>query len=102
MTKTWTKEDITHLLSTNDKAVGRALVRLTERQTFDEQEAKDSRYKNNRGFRPCHARVGVEMAEFFTKRGYLTEKQARYWRVRDKSGTMRIAIYANQLLKIIG
>jgi hypothetical protein len=100
MTK-WTKEKIINLLHTNDKAVGRALMRLYERQTFDEREAKDVKYKNGMGFRPCHARVGVEMAEFFKKQGYLTEKQARYWRVTDRKGNMRIGIYAGQLLKLV-
>jgi hypothetical protein len=98
----WNKDKILALLSTNDKAVGRALVRLTERQTVDEQVARDVKYKNGMGFRPCHARLGVEMAEFFQKRGYLTEKQARYWRVSDRKGNMRIGIYAGQLLKLIG
>ncbi len=97
----WSKELIIKLLETNDKAVGRALLRLTERQTTDEQLEKDTKYKNGMGFRPCHARVGVEMAEFFQKKGYLTVKQARYWRVKDKKGNMRIGIYANQLLKLI-
>lgn len=101
MSKQWTKEDIVELLTNSDAAVGRALVRIRERQTQDEQNDKTTRYKNGKGFRPCHARMGVEMAEFYSARGYLTEKQARYWRVRDKTGTMRIAIYANQLLKLI-
>ena len=97
----WTKEKIIELLSTNDKAVGRALLRLYQNQTTDERIAKDVKYTNNKGFRPCHARIGVEMAEFFKARGYLSPKQAAYWRVRDKKGAMRIGIYANQLLNEI-
>jgi hypothetical protein len=31
----------------------------------------------------------------------LSPKQVAYWRVRDKSGNMRIGIYAGQLLKEI-
>ena len=98
----WNKEKIISLLSNNDKAVSRALIRLAERQTADEQEDRNTKYRNGRGFRPCHARVGVEMAEFFQKRGYLTEKQVRYWRVTDRKGNMRIGIYAGQLLKLVG
>jgi hypothetical protein len=66
------------------------------------QVAEDVKYRNFKGFRPCHARMGTSMAKFFQGRGYLTSKQAAYWRVRDKKGNMRIGIYANQLLKEIG
>jgi hypothetical protein len=98
----WTKERVVELLATNDKAVGRALLRLLQNQTSDEQVAQNVKYRNNTGFRPCHARMGTSMAEFFQSKGYLTAKQAAYWRVRDKNGNMRIGIYANQLLKEIG
>jgi hypothetical protein len=98
----WNKDRIVELLATNDKAVGRALLRLLQNQTSDEQVAEDVKYRNFKGFRPCHARMGTSMAKFFQDRGYLTAKQAAYWRVRDKKGNMRIGIYAGQLLKKIG
>ena len=98
----WTKEKIVELLETNDKAVGRALMRLNERQTADEQRDLNVKHRNNMGFRPCHAHMGSVMAEYFKKKGTLTPKQAAYWRVRDKNGNMRIGIYANQLLSCIG
>ena len=98
---THTKESILELLRTNDKAVGRALVALNERQTYSEQTDKMTKNQNGRGFRPCHARMGTSMAEFFSRNGYLSEKQARYWRAVDKSGNMRIGIYANQLLQVV-
>jgi hypothetical protein len=96
----WNKEKIVELLSKNDVAVGRALVRLNENQTADEQASEDTKYRNGMGFRPCHARMGTSMAKFYEKRGYLTKKQVDYWRARDKAGNMRIGIYANQLLKV--
>jgi hypothetical protein len=95
----WTKEKILHLLQTNDKAVGRALLRLLQNQTFDEQVAEDVKYRNHKGFTPYHARIGTSMAKQFQARGILTQKQVNYWRVRNKAGVMRIGIYANQLLK---
>lgn len=98
----WTKEKIIDLLATNDVAVARALVRLNERQTFDEQQAHDTKHRNNKGFRPCHASVGTKMAQYYQKTGKFSPKQAAYWRVRDKNGNMRIGIYANQLLSCIG
>lgn len=101
MKKTWTKAEIVSLLRNNDIAVGRALVRLNERQTFDERSDKDTKYRNGKGFRPCHARVGTSMANHFSRFGRLSPGQARYWRVTDKTGKMRIEIYANQLLSVI-
>lgn len=99
---TWTKDKIIELLTTNDVAVGRALVRLNQRQTNDEQVSQDTKHRNNMGFRPCHARMGTIMAEYFSNKGKLSPKQAAYWRVCDKNGNMRIGIYANQLLSCIG
>lgn len=93
-----TKSAIIDLLKNNDKAVARALVVLKDRQTFDEQIAKDSKYRNYRGFRPAHAKMGTSMAEFYEKHGYLSEKQITYWRREGKQG-MRIAIYWRQLIE---
>ena len=95
----WTKDQIATLLETNDKAVGRALLRLAELQTADEIDSEDTKYKNGRGFRPCHARMGTSMAKFYQKAGYLSPKQINYWRAKDKSGKSRIGIYAGQLLR---
>lgn len=94
-----TKAQIVAMLEQNDKWVARALVVLHERQTSSEQSSEVTINRNNRGFRPCHARMGSSMAKFFTKRGYLTPKQIAYWRARDKQGNMRIGIYAGQLLE---
>lgn len=96
-----TKESIANLLRTNDRAVARALVVLTERQTDDEQRDEGTKYLNGEGFRPCHARMGTSMAKFFQRRGYLTPKQTAYWRQPMKGGKMRIEIYAGQLLEVV-
>jgi len=94
------KDAIVELLRTNDKAIIRALIVLNERQTIDEQLSTTTKYQNGKGFRPCHARMGTSMAEFFTKNNYLSPKQIAYWRKPNTKGIMRIEIYANQLLKI--
>ena len=86
-----------NLIATNDKAVIRALILLNERQTSDEQNSEHTKYLNGRGFKPCHARMGTSMVKFFSARGYLSPKQIRYWRVTDKNGDMRLAIYWRQL-----
>jgi hypothetical protein len=91
------KETILHMLETDKRAVARALLVLTDRQTADEQATENTRYLNGMGFRPCHARMGTSMAKFFRRTGYLTDKQIAYWRGRDKTGAMRIGIYWKQL-----
>lgn len=95
----WTKERIVELLETNDRAVGRALVALHANQTADEQNAGVVIEANGKGFRPQHADIGSSMAKQFINNGSLSAKQIAYWRHRDAKGKMRIAIYANQLLK---
>ena len=95
---TITKQDIITLLKNNDRAVIRALIVLNERQTVDEQNSEETKYQNGRGFRPCHARMGTSMANFYLKNQYLSPKQIAYWRQQQKDGKMRIEIYANQLL----
>jgi hypothetical protein len=94
-----TKEKIVQLLKDDDRAVARALVVLTARQTTDEQASEQTRYLNGRGYRPCHARMGASMSKFFERNGYLSPKQIAYWRAKDKTGAMRIGIYAGQLLE---
>lgn len=95
-----TKSEIITMLLTDDKAVGRALVALTARQTADEKRQEETKYLNGEGFRPCHARMGTSMGEQFRTRGFLSPKQIAYWRYRTDSGKTRIEIYAGQLLEI--
>ena len=92
-----TGTEIVTLLRTNDKAIARALVVLKDLQTADEQSSETTRHLNGKGFRPCHARMGVSMAKFYERNGYLSPKQIAYWRKEGKEG-MRIAIYWRQLL----
>lgn len=95
-----TREYVTRLLRTNDKAVGRALVALNKRQTQDERSAEQTRYLNLRGFMPMHAKKGTGMAQFFERTGFLTKKQLEWWRKPTPTGKPRIEKYVGQLLKI--
>jgi hypothetical protein len=95
-----TRDTVIELLKSNDRAVARALVVLTERQTQDEQRTEHTRYRNGQGFRPCHARMGTSMSKFYQARGYLTAKQVAYWRAPMRDGKMRIEIYAGQLVEV--
>lgn len=105
--------NIKALLETKNKhVIGRALVALNKRQTEDEQRIKITKYRNGRGFRPCHAHMGTSMANFYEERDSLTEKQIRYWTIpsqRTRKGlggtrsdpkVSRISLYASQLLKV--
>lgn len=94
------KLDIIELLQSNDKAIARALVVLTERQTAVEQNAEQTINRNGVGYTPADAHMGTSMSQFYQRRGYLTEKQLAYWKKPNKNGVWRICKYAGQLLEI--
>lgn len=100
MSKTYTKSEIATLLMTNDKAIGRALVALNNRQTHLEQSAQATLLDNGIGFSGADARIGTSMAQFFVKFGYLSAKQIAFWRKPNKRGTPRIVKYSGQLLEV--
>ena len=95
-----TTDMIREKLLSDDRWLARALVALNERQTWDERRDETTRYHNEQGFRPMHAKRGTSMARFYVQRGYLTPKQIAWWRARTDSGKSRIEIYAGQLLKV--
>jgi hypothetical protein len=43
--------------------------------------------------------MGVSMAKYFERNGFLTEKQINYWRTPTNCGKSRIEIYSRQLLE---
>jgi hypothetical protein len=94
-----TKEYIVNLLETNDKAVGRALIVLKNRQTHSEQVTKTTHVTNNRGFTQAHGRSGTGMAQFYERAGFLTARQLAFWRRKNKNGVMRIGMYWRQLIE---
>lgn len=96
----WKREDFLKLLSTNDKAVGRALVSLLEEQTFDEKKDSHTKYKNGRGFTKVDAKILTSMALQFSRKGYLTYNQLLF--LRGRKGDYfpsRIGKYAAQLAR---
>lgn len=95
-----TKAQVIELLRNNDKAVGRALLSLNARQTSDERRDETTKHHNGQGFRPCHARMGTSMAQFYAQHNYLSPKQLAYWRRPMKDGKAKIEIYAGQLCKV--
>ena len=68
----WTKDQIQHLLNTNDRAVEKAIVAIYNRQTLDEKQASDTRHTNHRGFRSNHANKGSYYARWVNSGKHLS------------------------------
>lgn len=99
--KVWTPEAIRALLATNDKAVGRALVALLDRQTNDERLSATTKHTNGRGFGSFDAGPMTGMAREFITRGRLTGGQLFWLRsCAGKAHVSRIGKYAGQLAEI--
>jgi hypothetical protein len=97
-----TKETFAALILRQDTvgmhAIGRALVHLRNRQTNDEVRVQETKWHNERGFRPCHARMGTSMASYYERNQMLTLKQQNYWRRKiGKSTFPCLSIYWKQL-----
>lgn len=65
-------------LSTNDKWAQVALIRIYERQTPDEQAAKDTVHRNNIGFSGADALFLSSFAEQLQKNGRLSSTQLQF------------------------
>jgi hypothetical protein len=63
-TKIWTLNGLVELLQTNDAAVGRALVRIYEKQTADEKLVQATVVHNKVGFSGANARRGSYYAKW--------------------------------------
>lgn len=96
-TRKWTKESIQDLLNRNDLAVERAILRIYERQTWDEQESYSTRIENGKGFTGADAGFFSSLAtqiQCGTPGHALTRKQ----RAKARKG---IGKYWRQLLEVI-
>lgn len=95
----YTRESISNLLATNDRAVARALLVLFKRQTTAERTTNSTHVWNERGFTGADAHWGCINAKLVLRTGYLTPRQLAYWRQRNRRGVMRIAKYHRQLIE---
>lgn len=73
--RVWTEDEIRHLIATNDKVLINALMKLYAEQTADERSTGETRHNNGRGFNGTDSRFLSSVAEFYKKRGFLTDKQ---------------------------
>jgi hypothetical protein len=99
---TYTQEQIRYKLATDERWVRRALIRLYERQTRQEQAAESTHNCNFRGFQPGDARWFSRIAQFCLKypNRALSEKQLKVVR-RPWRGSPAICKYAGQLMQIM-
>ena len=99
------KTKILNVLSRKDQvgmhAIGRALIHLLNRQTSEEQIVLETRCWNSRGFNSHDAYLGTQLAKFYEKNGYLSDKQMEVWQRPCKKGSAVSAIgkYWGQLLE---
>lgn len=91
--KVWTIDEIRNLLLTNDVAVCRAVVRITQYQTEVEKQAEATINRNNVGFTGSDGRL-ASFAKFYNDKGFMTPKQIAYVR-------KRIVKYSGQLIRIM-
>ncbi len=72
----------------------RGLLAIYQKQTFDEQQARDVKWHNGVGFRPQDADFLTGMTKRVQQNQHLTEKQKFYiFKIMPK--------YARQLVKIV-
>lgn len=100
-----TRESLRAMLESSDqkqraKIIGRALVRLYERQTQAEKNIKATTDDNNAGFASSDAKVGSRVAEGYLKYGTLLEWQIDVWMRPSASGFPRICRYHRQLNEV--
>lgn len=92
--KIWTVEEMKNILNKYDDQVGKALVKLYEKQTYDEKQAHETKEHNGVGFNGVDAKILTSFANFYKKTGFLTPKQLIIAR-------KKIMKYAAQLCRIV-
>lgn len=92
-TKVWTKDEIKHLLETNDRMVMKSIVKIYEKQTEDEKLAETTAHHNGVGFNGVDAELLSSYAKQILK-GYTLSAKQMIW------ARKKIMKYSGQLTKI--
>lgn len=92
--KVWTKESLQKLISSNDTALYRAMLRIYNEQTNMEKELQETCDWNEAGFSGVDGKIMTSIADFYIKRKYMTIKQKQIVRTKMKK-------YCGQLLKLM-
>jgi len=82
------------------KVVGRALVRLFERQTEAEKASNDTNVDNGIGFAGCDAKSGSLTAKYYLKHKQLQDWQLERWVKAEASGFPKLCKYHRQLNEV--
>lgn len=81
--------------------VGRALVRIFERQTADEKRSDSTKEHNNIGFAGCDAESGSKTAKYYIKHKRLEQWMIDRWvKKSERTGYSRLTKYHRQLNEI--
>ena len=91
--KTWTKDEMKDILTNHDDQLCKAVVKIWEYQTADEQRVGETKEHNGVGFNGLDANILSSFAEFYKRTGFLTPKQI----VIARKKMMK---YAGQLCRI--
>lgn len=89
----WTVDKMKDILNRYDDQVAKAVVKIYEKQTYDEQVSQETKENNGVGFNGVDAPIMSSFARFYLERGYLSPKQLGIAR-------KKIMKYAGQLCKI--
>lgn len=89
----WTVDKMKDILNRYDDQVAKAVVKIYEKQTYDEQVSQETKENNGVGFNGVDAPIMSSFARFYLERGYLSPKQLSIAR-------KKIMKYAGQLCKI--
>jgi hypothetical protein len=90
----WTVDSLKELIRTNDNAVIRAMLKIYQYQTHDEQVAERTEYNNSVGFSGVDAEIMTSFAKWYENKKYLSPKQMEIAR-------KKMVKYAGQLLLIM-
>jgi len=104
-TKIVTKDSLQSMLDNPnpkyvERVVGKALYRILENQTSDEQRSNETRVHNGIGFTGADAKSGSLTAKFWKKNGYLAAWQLEKWTKKNDQGYSRLTKYHRQLNEV--
>ena len=95
-----TRESLEQLLAKEElrgDVIGRALVRLFQRQEETEKQTNVTDNKNNVGFSAADAKEGSITAKTYIKHKHLLPFQIKYWMEPVRGNKHRICMYTRQL-----
>ena len=93
--KTWTRDEIDHLLDTRPAAVERGILQLFKLQTTSEKRAQTTQLKNDVGFCSWAARRGSYYAQWILSGKHLTGSHLEKARKITKHHSRQLTEIAN-------